>query len=127
MRVHSVACSIFLAPFRADMQGQHLQGRCVAPVLGQKACCCWVTDTGSGSERRGQTQACAEAGEGVCIFCSSEHDVLTALEMPCDRWSPHEPHAWLVTPAEESQWEVAPREFISTGLKSYGALGAFDD
>lgn len=49
--------------------------------------------------------------------------------MPGDRWVlGAAPHARLGAPAERTVSRgVAPREFISVGLKSYGALGAFED
>lgn len=78
--VHSVVFSIFfLLLLELICRVSIFRASCVAPVLGQKACCCWVTDTRSGYERRGQTQACAETAEGVLYLLLSEHDVYSQL------------------------------------------------
>lgn len=51
--------------------------------------------------------------------------------MPCDRWilGLRLTLGWSLPQTAERglSSEVAPREFISTGLKSYGALGASED
>ena len=87
-----------------------------------------MTDAELASERRGQTRACAETAEGVLYLLLGEHGVNSQRYCPVTDGVLPAPHAWLVTPAERRvSGEVAPREFISTGLKSYGALGAFDD
>lgn len=115
----------------ADLRGSSLRAGRVTPGgggVGRETCCCLVMplelavsgEAGLGLARGPPRVFACSAGRARCV--------LTAL-MPRDRWVlGAAPHARLGAPAERTgSREVAPREFISRGLKSYRALGALED